>query len=81
MCALKLCYLESATLPTTTPPGSCLFQTSVSAFTNAKSSCIRDRIITYHGGCTITVNVSSHERQPGKAVRKLIYILSNEKRT
>ena len=54
---------------------------SVIALTNALSNHINHIRITYNKGCLIIFYIPSHTTYPGKAARKLSYILSNERHT
>ena len=66
---------------TSTSPGTRLIRISMSVLTNVTSNYIIHIRIAYRKHCLITYAVSSQKPQPGKAPRRLVYILSNKKYT
>ena len=66
---------------TTTAPGSRLIKITKSVLTNVTFNYIIQIEIIHRKDCLITYPVSNHKPQPGKALRQLVYISSNEKYT
>ena len=68
----KLCEVK---FPITTASGLRLFRISINIFTTATCNYIIHIGITYHKGCLLLFMFQSLQTHPGKASRKLVYVL------
>ena len=65
---------------TTRSAGSWLFRMPISVLANAVAVTTLHIKITYRKGCSISFPVPSHEPDPGKAPRKLVYLMRNTRK-